>query len=147
MKRLDSLKSEFLEPDAFGNFVILKRKSLRLEFTHYFGSEIRRVKLRVNTELFRICGPLISSFPQTVCFSNHWKFRFSLHCWKVASMVDINTHFGTYAVWDVEQNMRILRFLEDVLPARMPMGCMQSSYFLYASCIKNVLCFSTLRHA
>lgn len=70
--------------------------------------------------------------PKTFVFPNIDEFIFSLHGWRVASSLDIK-----HAFWNLrlsEESSKICAFYalgKTFYPRRMPMGCMQSSYFLH----------------
>ena len=70
--------------------------------------------------------------PKKFVFPNIDDFLFSLHGWKVASSLDIK-----HAFWNLrltKESSRICAFHalgKTFYPQRMPMGCMQSSYFLH----------------
>lgn len=70
--------------------------------------------------------------PKQFVFPTIDDFIFSLHGWKVASTLDIK-----HAFWNLqlsEASSKICAFYalgKTFYPRRMPMGCMQSSYFLH----------------
>lgn len=70
--------------------------------------------------------------PKQFVFPTIDEFIFSLHGWKVASSLDIR-----HAFWNLQLSQDSSKFCafyalgKTYYPRRMPMGCMQSSYFLH----------------
>ena len=70
--------------------------------------------------------------PKTFVFPNIDDFIFSLGDWKIASSLDIKSAFWNLCL--TSESSKICAFYalgKTYYPRRMPMGCMQSSYFLH----------------
>ena len=70
--------------------------------------------------------------PKTFVFPNIDDFIFSLGDWKIASSLDIKSAFWNLCL--TGESSKICAFYalgKTYYPRRMPMGCMQSSYFLH----------------
>ena len=70
--------------------------------------------------------------PKTFVFPNIDEFIYSLGGWKVASSLDIKHAFWNLRLTKASSNICAFYALGKTwYPCRMPMGCMQSSYFLH----------------
>ena len=70
--------------------------------------------------------------PKQFVFPTIDDFIFSLHGWKVASTLDIKHAFWNLQLTEASSKICAFHALgKTFYPRRMPMGCMQSSYFLH----------------
>ena len=73
-----------------------------------------------------------SLVPKTFVFPNIDEFLFSLQGWKIASSLDIKHAFWNLRLSEASSKICAFHALgRTYYPKRMPMGCMQSSYFLH----------------